>query len=250
MKIQILSDIHLEFGDFELPMTDADVLVFAGDLHTGTKGAQWLLEQNFKVPVIYVLGNHEYYKQTYPMLQTKIHGLLEGSSVQLLENQFIDIDGVRFHGMTLWTDFEVFGDARLTGFECQQRMNDFKKIKRAPNYSKIRPQDVAMIHRRSREWLDAALTDSTSALNIVVSHHSPSMLSVPEPLRGDHILGSYVSDLEGLIERHKIALWVHGHIHANSDYLLHGCRIIANPRGYIGHELNSQFNGSLLVTLE
>ena len=249
MKIQILSDIHLEFGDFELPTTDADVLVVAGDLHTGTKGAQWLLEQNFKVPVIYVLGNHEYYKQTYPVLQAKIRSLLEGTSVHLLENQFIDIDGVRFHGATLWTDFEIFGNARLTGFECHQRMNDFKKIKRAPNYSKIRPQDVAMIHYRSREWLSASLANSSSKLNVVISHHAPSMLSVPEPSRDDQILGSYVSNLEVIIEQHNIALWVHGHIHASSDYFLHGCRVVANPRGYIGHELNPQFNSNLSITI-
>ncbi|WP_033425500.1 metallophosphoesterase [Arsukibacterium perlucidum] len=247
MKLQFLSDIHLEFGDFEVPRIDADVLVVAGDLHTGTKGAEWLLAQNFDIPVIYVLGNHEYYKQTYPVLQGKIREVLAGSSVYFLENQFVDIDGVRFHGATLWTDFEIFGDARLTGFECQQRMNDFKKIKRAPNYSKIRPQDIAAIHKQSLNWLENSLAQSTVATNVVVSHHAPSIKSVPDGEQSNPIIGAYVSDLEATMRRHNIALWVHGHIHSNADYYVHGCRVVCNPRGYAGHAINPDFNAGAVV---
>ncbi|KKO47609.1 phosphoesterase [Arsukibacterium sp. MJ3] len=247
MKLQILSDIHLEFGNFDLPSTDADVLVVAGDLHTGTKGAEWLLAQNFDIPVIYVLGNHEYYKQTYPVLHEKVREVLAGSSVHFLENQFVDIDGVRFHGMTLWTDFEISGDARLTGFECQQRMNDYKKIKRAPTYSKIRPQDISVIHKQSLNWLENSLAQSTTATNVVVSHHAPSIKSVPEHAQTNPIIGAYVSNLEETIQRHKIALWLHGHIHTNADYYVHGCRVVCNPHGYKDHATNPDFNAGLVL---
>ena len=37
MKVQILSDLHLGFADFEIPKTDADVIVLAGDIHVGTR---------------------------------------------------------------------------------------------------------------------------------------------------------------------------------------------------------------------
>jgi hypothetical protein len=151
--------------------------------------------------------------------------------------------------MTLWTDFEIFGDARLTGFECQQRMNDYRKIKRAPNYSKIRPQDIAAIHKQSRQWLEQSLTNSTSSTNVVVSHHAPSIKSVPEHAQANPIVGAYVSDLEDTIMRYSIALWVHGHIHSNTDYNIHGCRVVCNPRGYAGHEINSDFKSDLVLTV-
>jgi hypothetical protein len=27
-------------------------------------------------------------------------------------------------------------------------------------------------------------------------------------------------------------LWLHGHLHAPSDYVAEGCRVVANPLGY------------------
>ena len=60
MKLQILSDIHLEFGPFKIPKTDADVIILAGDIHIGTAAVDWIKSQT-KKPVLYVAGNHEYY---------------------------------------------------------------------------------------------------------------------------------------------------------------------------------------------
>ncbi|GAB1537707.1 hypothetical protein NUACC21_03600 [Scytonema sp. NUACC21] len=70
MKIQILSDLHLEFQPFHIPHTDADVFVLAGDINLGKKGVAWAVENIPSKPVIYVLGNHEYYGAAYPKLVT------------------------------------------------------------------------------------------------------------------------------------------------------------------------------------
>lgn len=48
MKIHVLSDLHLEFGDFDLPRVDADVLVFPGDRHTKLNGIKWIKENALK----------------------------------------------------------------------------------------------------------------------------------------------------------------------------------------------------------
>ncbi len=60
MRLQYLSDLHLERGPMDVPITDADVVVRAGDIHRdGKKAIGWA--SNFPQDVIYVLGNHEFY---------------------------------------------------------------------------------------------------------------------------------------------------------------------------------------------
>ncbi len=78
MKIQILSDLHLEFENFNFYNTDADVVVLAGDVHLGMNGVLWAKKAIQNQPVIYVLGNHEYYRNAYPKLLDKIRKEAEG----------------------------------------------------------------------------------------------------------------------------------------------------------------------------
>jgi hypothetical protein len=41
---------------------------------------------------------------------------------------------------------------------------------------------------------------------------------------------AFASNLTALVE--KADLWIHGHMHCSSDYLVGGCRVICDPRGY------------------
>ncbi len=107
MRLWILSDLHLEFGPVELPRVEADVVVLAGDVHKGRRGLAWARERFAATPVVYVLGNHEYYGEALPRLREKLEGEAAGSSVHLLENRAVEIGGVTFLGCTLWTDFEL-----------------------------------------------------------------------------------------------------------------------------------------------
>ena len=185
MKIQIISDLHHEFGQIELSYTQADVVVFAGDVNVGTKGVEWLMSNFPEKPVVYVLGNHEYYKGAYPKTLNKILAAAKGTNIHVLENNSVDIGPVRFHGATLWTDFSLFGDPRVYGMLCQDKMNDYKKIRRDPSYSKLRTIDTYRIHRRSLKWLEQSLDNSTMPNNIVVTHHAPSIQSVPLHFKDD-----------------------------------------------------------------
>lgn len=124
MKIQIISDLHQEFGFTKIHFSNADVIIIAGDLNIGTKGIEWLKINVKDKPVIYVLGNHEYYKGAYPKTLDKIKELAKDTNIHVLEDSFIDIDDVRFHGCTLWTDFSIFGNPVQYGMICQPQMND------------------------------------------------------------------------------------------------------------------------------
>ena len=62
MRIQILSDLHLEFDRdgqlFQPEKTDADVLVLGGDIQVGLEQIQWFADRLKDYPlVIYILAS-------------------------------------------------------------------------------------------------------------------------------------------------------------------------------------------------
>jgi len=248
MKIHLLSDLHIEFEDFNYEETNSDIVVLAGDIHVKEKGVKWAIKNIRNKPVIYVLGNHEYYKKAYPCLIDTLHNLCKGTNVHLLENDFINIDGVNILGCTLWTDFKLYGDPKVAGARCQDVMTDYKQIKILPRFKKISSTDISSIHSHSINWLEETLEKLQGQTNVIITHHGPSVSSVPTEFIGDIITSAFVSNLESTILKYNPNLWLHGHLHNSSSYNIGGCRIVCNPRGY-PDELNTNFDSRLVVTL-
>lgn len=235
MKIQFFSDIHLEFGPAPLPHTDADVIVAAGDVNIGASGVAWLKSSG--KPTIYVAGNHEYYGGDLRKVQREIRAAVAGSAVRYLECDSAEIDGVRFLGTTLWTDF--IGEDSAVMDNLRENMNDYQQI--SYRGRRLEPQDLVDINRASRAWLEAQLATAYSGPTVVVSHHAPlfaSWQANPTSL----FKAAYCNDLSQLIQRYPIALWVHGHVHARSDYQANALRVVCNPRGYDGYQLVDGFD--------
>src|SRR5512132_2850782 len=107
MRLHILSDLHMEFAPFEPPPTDADVVILAGDIGTGLKGFRWAQTTFPNCPVIYVLGNHEFYGQKLQKLLEQLKAMTKGTNIQVLENDLFTLGDVTFLGATLWTDFAL-----------------------------------------------------------------------------------------------------------------------------------------------
>ncbi|MDM1346173.1 metallophosphoesterase [Myroides marinus] len=249
MKVQILSDLHLEFGySSSLKFVQADLIILAGDTHIGTKGIEWIKKYIPTKEVIYLLGNHEYYKGSYPKTLYKIQDAAKGSNIHVLEDSFVDIGNIRFHGSTLWTDFSIFGNPIEYGMLCQEKMNDYKRIKRDPSYSKLRSIDVYQIHQKSMRWLEQSLRESIVEKNIVITHHAPSLLSVPEQYQNDPVTAAYTSNLESFIMTHQPQYWIHGHIHSPIQYNIGQTKVICNPHGYIDDRDNG-FNKELIIEI-
>ena len=246
MKIQILSDLHLEFRPFTPPQTDADVVVLAGDIHTKARSSLWAREHFAGKPVILVPGNHEYYGGSLGQTFDKLKRNAEGSLVHVLNDEQVVLDGVRFLGCTLWTDYRLTGNEPLAQWDAQQRMNDFKRV-RDENFSKIRPLGISARHAKSRRFLERAFGTPFDGPTVVVSHHAPSELSIHERYRTlpGHLNASYASRLDELMG--PAVLWVHGHTHDSFDYELYGTRIVCNPRGYGPDEFNEGFQPDLVV---
>jgi Icc-related predicted phosphoesterase len=248
MKVQILSDLHIEFQPFRIPATDADVVILAGDIHVAKKGVIWAKENIQDKPVLYVLGNHEYYGKAYPKLVDDLKELAIESNVIILENDSIEIDGVRFLGCTLWTDFKLFGDPRVAGYNASEKMNDYRKIRVSPEYRKLRSIDASVIHNKSRSFLEKAFATNPDIPTVVITHHAPSIRSLSAHRHDDLLSAAYVSALDELVAASRAKLWIHGHIHTQQDYWIGETRVICNPRGY-PDKPNPLFQPDLVIGL-
>lgn len=59
MKLHILFVLHRDLaGEIEIPDSDADVVILAGDIDGGFESVRWAM-RTFDKPAIFVAGNHE-----------------------------------------------------------------------------------------------------------------------------------------------------------------------------------------------
>lgn len=253
MKIRLLSDLHLEFSDLTPPPVEADVVVLAGDIHVKQGGVAWAANHFPNTPVIYVPGNHEYYRGSLVNTLRKMKQAAEGTSVHVLDAESLVVNGVRFLAATLWTDYRLTGNQPLAEWDARQTLQDFKHV-RDEHYSRLTPQRVLREHARARGFLQQALEEPFDGPTVVVTHHAPSELSIHPRYKDskDHISAAYASRLDMLMGVPK--LWLHGHTHDCFDYDIYGTRVVCNPRGYgekgkVDDELNPDINADFDPTL-
>ena len=243
MRHLILSDLHIDHkpawampGPDELP--DFDVAVFAGDINgSPSEGMHWLRRQpGFEYcEIIFVAGNHEFYghniegEEAAALVaaeQTRIH-FLNASAAPI-------INGIRYLGATLWTDYQLFGAPKKAMQAAEQSMNDHRLIKKKfdGQTRKFLPRDALLRHKRERAWLEAKLQEPHPGPTVVVTHHCISMSSVPAKFIHDDVSAAFASDLTELVLDAQPALWIHGHTHSSFDYTIGTTRVICNPKGY------------------
>jgi Calcineurin-like phosphoesterase len=234
MKINVLSDLHVGYSALDTPLNDADVVVLAGDIAPPRQAAQWALRLD--KPVVYVLGNHEFYGSAITVAAAELKRLCAGTPIRVLDNDDVVIDGVRFVGSTLWTDFRLYGDGarRAAAIDAAQRsMRDFSRIRvDDASGALFTPDDSAALHARDAAWLERRLAVPHAGPTVVVTHHAPSRRSIHPRFADSPLNACFVSDAEHLVGADRAAWWIHGHTHDSFDYLLNGTRIICNPRGY------------------
>lgn len=251
MKLNILSDLHLGVSALERPLNDADVVVLAGDIASPRQAAVWAL--GFDRPVVYVLGNHEFYGSSIEGAAEELKQLCAGTHVHVLDDGEVVIGGVRFLGSTLWTDFMLFGpgDARQAAMAQAQRLiRDFSRIRTgAEDGAAFTPADSAALFERHADWLDRRLAATHTGPTVVVTHHAPSRRSIHPRFAGSALNAGFVSDAERLAGSARACLWVHGHTHDSFDYDLQGTRVVCNPRGYAqaGVNENARFEPNFIV---
>lgn len=257
MKIQLLSDLHLEVNpDFvPHPAPDADLLILAGDIGAGPEtplaqyGAEdWCLTRfsprlgHWPVPVLYVPGNHEYDGRDFDDCHAHLRELVERLGIQWLEREVLVLDGVRFVGTTLWSDFDALSDrpAHVPG-AMTYNLKMREKAFRAANYylekSRTLRDDVLFDAAAMREeglrcqrWLRAALATPFAGPTVVVTHFAPSLLSQDPRYGLAPGTAGFCNAMDDLLPAAN--LWLHGHLHCRNDYRVGHCRVFANPLGY------------------
>jgi len=242
MRIQFFSDLHLEFGPMPVPAVEAEVCVAAGDIHVRDAGVDWLAA--LPVPVVYIAGNHEFYTGETSAVRRRLAERCAAAGIHFLDDSEVIIEGTRFLGTTLWTDFAGGGQDYMD--HARFAMNDYLQIHEGRDL--LTPEHTLARHRQSRAWLAQALARPFDGATVVVSHHAPSRRSWSTNYP-TFMLPFYCNDLDAFAAEHDIALWIHGHVHACSDYELHGARVLCNPRGYHGHQNVPGFDPRRVVAI-
>ncbi|MDP2419386.1 MAG: metallophosphoesterase [Hydrogenophaga sp.] len=284
MNIQLLSDLHLEANPefVASPAPGAQVLVLAGDigsyqtLRDGSVMAEpdWGLQRfsplpqyaGWPVPVLFVPGNHEYDALDVEAAHQRLRATCERLGIVWLERETQVLNGVRFVGTTLWSDFDALGGTAskpvkptraprqgarsafvapsapsLATDPLTHRLRQREKAFRAANFylTKMAGQrhgrlfDAEAMRALAldcQHWLRNALGQPFDGPTVVVTHFAPTLHSA-DPRYG--LSPGTAGFCNGLDELLPLAdLWLHGHLHCPTDVQVGRCRIVANPLGY------------------
>lgn len=234
MKIRYMSDLHIEFpwttSDWVPPISE-DVVVLAGDIGIGVAGIEWAVHAFRGRPVLYLLGNHEFYRKDWNTLIDKARAAAAGTNVQLLEQDAVEIAGIKFLGATLWTDFNVGGpEHRIAAMIAgRNALTDFRVIRGANGYA-LTPQATIDRHTKSVGWLKREIEAATQPV-VVITHHSPSLANEHPDYLDSKLKACFHSNLDELFKP-PVRAWISGHTHYSCETQVNGIPLLSNQRGY------------------
>jgi len=241
MNIQIVSDMHLEFykdkgeailNDFNC--SKADILLIAGDLAVIKpyyKHIIPILARKAK-EVVLVMGNHEYYKKQMVGYMWEHLRKLEDKypNFHVLDNQFLEIDGINIYGGTMWFDYDPLN------IIYENRMSDFSQIRLFRDW----------VYKKNFEFKANLMNRDTP--DIILTHHMPSTACINQKYKGDSLNRFYVSEMSDYIVKKEPKLWVCGHTHDSIDLEINKTKIVSNPLGYPDY-YNPMFVGEYIIEL-
>lgn len=281
MKIQLLSDLHLEVHPHWVPepAPGAEVLVLAGDVGSYQHGSL-LADEDFGLarfsplpqfagwptPVVLVPGNHEYDGQDFDAAQERLRRTCERLGLIWLERQTAVLNGVRFVGTTLWSDFDALAlrepSAPLTQ-QLRQRQKAFSAanfyLRKTGTTWRGQPFLAAQVREQAlqcQQWLQAALAQPFAGPTVVVTHFAPSLRSADPRYGLVPGTAGFCNALDDWLPQAQA--WLHGHLHAPCDYMAQGarpdgqpwqCRVVANPLGYTRKGEQDTFQPQYCVTV-
>ena len=284
MKIQLLSDLHLEAHPHWVPTPapGADLLVLAGDTGSYQSGssltdtdfglARFSPQLGWPTPVLFVPGNHEYDALDFDLAHQRLQGTCERLGITWLEREVLvwppapgpaPQRAVRFVGTTLWSDFDALAPTSASSSTpasglLAQQLKSRDKAFRAANYylkktggSRLGVPMLAPDMREQalvcQQWLTQALAQPFDGTTVVVTHFAPSLLSADPRYGLTPGTAGFCNALDALLPQAQ--LWLHGHLHAPSDYRAHGCRVVANPLGYARKNEQTAFKPGLCIDI-
>ena len=249
MKIQVVSDIHLEFfknlDALELEkFKKADYLFLAGDVGIPLDNELWLpfitwCSENYTT-VFYVLGNHESYGHVYNETVEYVRKTLTAfQNVFLLEKGVeVDLEGYKVVGCTLWTDLDEF---------TAEFLNDTKMILEKKSYPPVNTAFIRNLHTIDKLWLSSVLDKLKGEKVIVMTHHLPTKSCVHPQFKNSKCERGFVAEVDDLVD--KACMWIFGHTHCHMDFQEGSTRFYANPLGYKHEKFFSMYKSEAIEIL-
>ena len=286
MKIQLLSDLHLETnpGFMPSPAPGADVLVLAGDIGSYQAGsaltasgdtdfglARFSPLHGWPTPVLFVPGNHEYDGLDFDAAHARLQDSCARLGIHWLEREVLQLGDLRFVGTTLWSDFDALGP--MAGQTLPDKLPVHWGHPNSPYSRQLKAREKAFraanhylrktgtlrhgapwLAEAMREqalqcqaWLHATLNLPFAGTTVVISHFAPSLRSA-DPRYGETPgTAGFCNALDPLLK--KAQCWLHGHLHCPSDYTHLGCRVVANPLGYAHKNEQALFQAQRLISI-
>lgn len=264
MKIGLLSDVHAEFyrreKDWMPPLPDdPDVLVLAGDIHVG-KGLIGFVERISEAlpqtQIILVAGNHEFYNQRrVKTLDDYEHAFADHERIHFLENDYVEIGGVRFIGATLWTGFPLHRDGDTLEevmTYARETISDFSLIvEDGIGIKAFSPEHARELFLESKAAIETMLEQSNAEKNVVITHFPPTKNTLHTCFETDLITSYFTADCLDLIEKYQPAYWFYGHNHWSASSNVGLTKVISNQFGYPNErwKMGGAFNENLLLPL-
>ena len=248
MRLQYVSDIHLEFYDpstmppfstFVKPDKNTPYLALCGDIGIpdldSYKDFLTWCSKNWST-VFLIAGNHEFYNMKCKIKTTmdQKKDIIKRICSQLPNVYFLDCDSVwlesekvRVLGCTLWSEIDdkIINRARTTTNEPKQVLVD-------PN-EYAQPEILREIHRIERDWLYEEIQKATAIGEkcLVLTHYLPSYQLIAEKYKGDWMNSCFASHCDDLIHR-PVAAWICGHSHVGKKIGINNILVALNPYGY------------------
>lgn len=265
MLVKVISDIHLEtmnrnskyLLEKDKNHNEKDIiLILAGDITScyDLKKATYFFEdvsERFK-KILYVPGNHEYYNGNIDHIDDFLcdHFNENYNNIHYLQMDSMEIDGVMFSGATLWTDIDKGNPVTET---ISFKMSDYNMIYMGDDNKKLTVGKTKALNSEHLEFIENTLKEYFYMPNVVITHYSPSYMSVTNEWKGDGLNPFFHNELyEFIKDQQWLTLWCHGHIHSTVEYDIGRTRILANPRGYTWeYQLeNEKYNPYRVLDLE
>jgi Calcineurin-like phosphoesterase len=257
VKLQLLSDLHLETEAFDpQPAPLAELLVLAGDIDSTWAGFERFA--GWPVPVLVVLGNHEFDGRDFDAALAGLRSLCERLGFSLLEREsriFAAAGGerVRVVGSARWSDFDLFGAAHrpraMRAAEYFMRLMAATRGGQAFDAAAVRDEALSC-----RAWLEAELAQSARGRwdkTLVVTHFAPSLRSADPRFGSQPATAGFCNADDDLIVSADV--WLHGHVHCRHDYTVArqgkaAARVVCNSLGLAKH--GEQVGHDPLMTIE
>ena len=240
MRLQILSDLHLESETFDAePAPGAELLVLAGDIDREWEGLRQFAD--WPVPVIFVAGNHEFDGRDLDQAAIDLRAFADSLGIRLLHRDtaiLVDDQGrrIRLCATVRWSDFNLFGPTGLD--KAMRAASYFQRVMRATRFGlPFDAEAVRLLGLEDRAWLERALAESPQGRwdkTVAITHFAPSLRSADPRFGPQPTTASFCNADDDLIPRAD--LWIHGHLHCRHDYLvtrpgLHATRVVCQARG-------------------